>query len=212
MKNSIVDSLAWRYATKKFDISKKIPEGDLDDLLESLRLSASSFGLQPWKFIVITDSKLRKELRRHAWNQSQVTDASHLIVLCARTDINENYVNGHIQNISRARNIPLEDLKDYENKIMNSIKSMTKEAVMEWNKRQVYIALGFLLLAAAHKRIDACPMEGFDKNKFDEVLKLKEQNLTSVVLCPAGYRSAEDTNASLKKVRLDKKEIFAFKN
>jgi len=202
----IIENLMWRYATKKFDKTKKVSDEDLNELLESLRLSASSFGLQPWKFIVITDPKLRAELYKHS-EQAQVTDASHLIVLCARTDIDEEYIKNYIRSVAETRKVLLDSLKGYEQMMLDFRKEHSTASWLEWTKNQVYLALGFLLSAAAQKRIDACPMEGFDSQKFDEVLKLKEKKLTSVLLCPVGYRSADDKHAKHAKVRFKKDEV-----
>ena len=203
----ILEALEWRYATKQFDPKKKVSEKDLDELLKVLNLSPSSFGLQPWKFIVVTDQELRERLREAAWNQPQVTDASHLIVLCVRTDLNEGYIRNYIHSISRIRKVPREKLKGYEDTILGFRKALTAEQTLAWSKNQVYISLGFLLEACAMKRIDACPMEGFDPKKVDELLGLEEQSLASVVLCPIGCRSKSDSHADEKKVRFDIKSV-----
>jgi nitroreductase len=201
----------WRYATKQFDPTKHISSSDLLELQESLRLSASSFGLQPWKFITVTDKKLRTQLVQHAWNQSQVTDASHLIVLCARTDIDASYIKSFIAFTAKERKIPAESLAQYEQMMLGFAKNMSKEAMVAWAKNQVYIALGTLMTVAAYKRIDTCPMEGFDAKKFDEILGLEKEHLTSVVLCPVGYRHANDKYANLAKVRFAPKDVFLVK-
>lgn len=201
----IIEDLNWRYATKIFDPKKKVSQSDLNELLEALRLSASSFGIQPWKFVVVTDKKLREELRKNAWDQPQITDASHLIVLCARTNVDENFVKKYIQDIAKTRGVTVDSLKDYEGSMTGSIKRKDKEEILEWSKSQVYIALGTLLAACATKRIDACPMEGFDHTAFDRILGLKDA--TSVALCPVGYRG-DDKYAKAKKVRFSLSEII----
>ncbi|MEK6888056.1 MAG: NAD(P)H-dependent oxidoreductase [Candidatus Aenigmatarchaeota archaeon] len=202
MKN-IIEDLNWRYATKIFDSAKKVSHADMDELLEALRLSASSFGIQPWKFVVVTDKKLREELRKKAWDQPQITDASHLIVLCAMTNVDENYIKKYAEDIAHTRKVTIESIKGYEDMMIGSIKRRDKEEILEWSTKQVYIALGTLLTACAVKRIDACPMEGFDHTAFDRLLGLKD--MTSVALCPVGYRG-DDKYADAKKVRfpLDK--------
>jgi len=204
----IIKALNWRYATKKFDTEKKVSEADLKELLEALRLSPSSYGLQLWKFIVITNPELRKNLREHAWNQPQITDASHLIVLATRTDVDEKYVKQYVAEIAKQRSVPIESLKGYQDMMIGDVKNRSKEAVVEWSKHQTYIALGFLLETAALKRIDACPMEGFDKAKFDEILNLKAENLAATVLCAVGYRAADDGYAQNAKVRFDQKNLI----
>lgn len=202
------DPLRWRYATKKFDPSRKIPARGFSELLESLRLAPSSYGLQPWKFIVVRDEDLRKNLREHAWNQPQVTDASHLLILCALKTMGENYVKNFTSRIAKARGIKRESLSAYEQMMLKSLKAMSPRALSEWMKRQVYLALGMLLAQCARKKIDACPMEGFDAKKFDEILGLEKLGLESVVLCPLGYRAKDDQHAALKKIRFAKTEVF----
>jgi nitroreductase len=201
-------TLTWRYATKLFDTKKKISESNLSDLKAALLFSPSSYGLQPWKFILITDSELRKKLREAAWNQPQVTDASHLIVLCVKTDVDEHHIKKYIDAIAQTRSVAKESLQEFESHILDSLKKKTATERIEWSRRQVYIALGFLLHAAAEKKIDACPMEGFDKEKFDEILGLQKEHLASVLLCPVGYRSSDDKYAHLKKVRFEEKDVF----
>jgi len=207
--SKIIDDMNWRYATKKFDPKKEITKKDLDELLETLRLSPSSYGLQPWKFLVITDEKLRKDLRDNATRgQAQITDASHMIALCVRTDIDE-HVSKYIKSIMKTRGVSRDSLRDYENRMTESLGKNPPEKKEEWASRQIYIALGFLLFACAAKHIDACPMEGFDAKKFDEILGLKKKNLKSVVLCTIGYRG-DDGFAKRKKVRFEKKDVFEF--
>lgn len=202
------DDLNWRYATKKFDSSKKIPKQEFTELLEVLRLSPSSFGLQPWKFVIIHDPVLRKKLRPHAWDQPQVTDAGALIVFCALKSMDENYVKRYVGYVAQVRGVTKESLLDYEQKILGSLKGKTPEAISQWMKNQVNIALGVFLSECAHRKIDACPMEGFDPKKFDEILGLHKAGLESVVLCAVGYRAVDDHYASLKKVRFDRSEVI----
>jgi nitroreductase len=200
--------LNWRYATKKFDPSKKISKQDLTRLLEALRFSPSSYGLQPWKFVIIHDPVLRKKLRPHAWDQPQVTDADTLIVFCVLKTMDEEYVKNYVDLIATVRGVTKESLSGYEQKIMSSLKGKGPEAISQWMKHQVYIALGVFLAECAHRKIDACPMEGFDPKKFDEILGLPKEGLESVVLCAIGYRASDDKYARSKKVRFDKKDVF----
>ena len=204
--------LSWRYATKKFDPSKKIPQTQLDELLEVLRLAPSSYGLQPWKFIVVKNEGLRKELKAHSWNQPQIVEASDLIVLCALKNLDEAYVKNYVRQIAAQRGVTPESLKNYEDMMISFVKNHSKEEISEWMKRQVYIALGFLIFAASERHIDSCPMEGFDSKKYDEVLKLEQQGLQSVVLCTVGYRAQDDPYANLKKVRFNPEEVLVFKS
>ncbi len=202
------EHLEWRYATKKFDPTKKIPAKEVAELLETLRLSPSSFGLQPWKFVVVANEKLRAELKPHAWNQAQVTDASHLLVLCSLKKMDEAYIKQFVTHLAEVRAIPRQSLEQYEQIMLGFLNGKTEDQISHWMQNQVYIALGVLLVECARRKIDACPMEGFDSKKFDEVLGLDKKGITSVVLCPIGYRAADDHNAAMKKVRFDKKDLF----
>lgn len=202
------DHLNWRYATKKFDSSKKISSQELSRLLDVLRLAPSSYGLQPWKFIVVTDEDLRKQLRANAWDQPQVIDASHLIILCSLKEMDEKYVKGFTTQIAQSRGVARESLAGYEQMMLAGVKAKSPEEISSWMKRQVYIALGMLLLECAHMKIDACPMEGFDSKRFDAILGLEKEGIESVVLCPVGYRAADDHYAGLKKARFAKDEVF----
>ena len=211
MTNTILNDLRWRYATKQFDATKKVSEHDLQEILEALRLSASSYGLQPWKFLVITDAKVRKELQQHAWNQPQIVDASHLLVLCGRTDVNEAYVKKYVEMLAATRKVPVESLKGYQEMMLGFVAHKDRAALIEWAKLQVYLALGNVLTVCSHKKIDTCPMEGFDATAFDKVLELEKMHLTTAVLCPIGYRSADDKYASAAKVRFSMDDIVVRK-
>lgn len=206
---SLTDALQWRYATKKFDAAKKVSDADLQELLESLRLSPSSYGIQPWKFLVVTDPKLRAELRKSAWDQSQVTDASHLIVLCAKSSLEEKDIQHYIDTIAKERGIGAENLQGFKNMMMGSVTRLNSDQALSWNKSQVYIALGILLSACALKKIDACPMEGFDSAAFGKILNLDKEGFTAALLCPVGYRAADDDSAMQKKVRFPAAEVIA---
>ena len=204
---TFLDALNWRYATKQFNITKKVSEKDLNELLESARLSASSFGLQPWKFVVVEDKKLREKLKGEGFGQPQITDASHLIVLCAVKNVDEKYIKKYIEQTAKVRGIPKESLKGYEDMLIGFAKQLNKEQMLNWTKKQTYIALGVLLSACALKKIDASPMEGFNPKKFDEILGLEKLGLSSAVLCAVGYRSEDDETQKYKKVRFDTKDI-----
>ena len=202
------ENFKWRYATKKFDTTKKISTQDFAELLEVLRFSPSSFGLQPWKFVIVQDPELRKKLRPYAWDQAQVTDAGALIVFCALKKMDEDYVKRYVNILAEVRGVTKESLLGYEQMITGFLKSKGPQAVSEWMKNQVYIALGVFLAECAHRQIDACPMEGFDAEKFDEILELSQEGLESVVLCAVGYRAHDDHYAALKKVRFENNELF----
>lgn len=204
----ITSPLKWRYATKKFDPAKKISDEQLGKLKEVMHLSPSSFGLQPWKFLIVQNPEIRSKLMPVAWNQPQITDASHLVVLCARKNWSQENVDMFINEVARQRNIDIQALSEYKNMISGFVAGHDQEFLANWAKRQAYIALGFLLYAAAMEQIDACPMEGFNNTEFDNILNLANTDFASTVLCALGFRSNDDTTANYKKVRFDQNEIF----
>jgi len=198
----LVSVLTWRYATKVFDPSRRISGATWAALEDALVLSPSSFGLQPWRFLVVRDPALRAKLRPLSWDQSQVTDASHFVVFLARTEITAADISRFLERTAEVRGQPVNALAGYrqlmEGALLNEAR---KPHLHDWAARQTYIAMGQLMTAAAVLGIDTCPMEGFVPAKVDELLGLGEQGLTAAVLCPAGYRSADDRYASLPKVR-----------
>lgn len=201
--DSLLANLNWRYATKKFDPAKKIPEAQWKSLEQALILAPSSFGLQPWRFYVITNPATRTKLREVAWNQPQITDASHLVVLCRNAKPSKADVEAYMQRIVEVRGVPRSSLDGYFNMLANHVEGTRPGFdISAWSARQVYIALGFFLSTAAHMGIDACPMEGFDAAKFDEILGLAGTNFAATVVATAGYRSADDEMATYKKVRM----------
>ncbi|MBG50682.1 MAG: NAD(P)H-dependent oxidoreductase [Pseudozobellia sp.] len=199
--SNYIDNLNWRYATKKFDSTKKISEDDLSKLLEATSLSASSYGLQPYKILVLKDDEIRAKLKPAAWGQSQITEASHLIVLANQTTFGDELVDDYLTNVSETRGIPVEGLKAYADLMKANLMPLTDEQKAAWTAKQTYIALGNLLSAAADLKIDTCPMEGFDSAQFNEILGLNDKNLNAVVLAAVGYRSEEDQTQHYKKVR-----------
>ncbi|MCM4164105.1 MULTISPECIES: NAD(P)H-dependent oxidoreductase [unclassified Arenibacter] len=208
--NSYIDNLNWRYATKKFDTSKKVSQKDLEYLLEATALSASSYGLQPYKILVVEDSVLRSTLQPAAWGQSQITEASHLIVLANQATFGEELVDDYLENVSATRGIPSNDLQGYADFMKSKLMPLSESAKATWTSRQTYIALGNLLSAAADLKIDTCPMEGFDNAQFNEILGLKEKGLNTAVLVAIGYRSREDETQHYKKVRKKKKNLITY--
>lgn len=198
------EHLLWRYATKTFDPTKTLTNEQLEKLIEATRLSASSYGLQPYRVIVVTDPAVRAKIREHAWNQSQVTDASHLIAICALRSIDEAYVTNYINLVSQTRGIPTDALKGYHDMMMGSITGRTPEQLAQWLRCQAYIASGFLMCAAAAEHIDSCPMEGFDETHVNTDLGLLDKNLTTVMLMPVGFRAEDDASAQYAKVRFPK--------
>lgn len=209
-KNMLENQLRWRYATKKFDPLKKIPIQDWDTLEEALVLSPSSFGLQPWKFYVVTDPKVREKLKPASWDQSQITDASHLVVFTVKKNLNAADVEHFLQRIAEVRKSSLESLNGYKQYMLTHVNRKDPGFDINiWATKQVYIALGSFLTSAAVLGIDACPMEGFDPEKYDEILGLDKQGYHAVVVATAGYRAKEDSYASAPKVRFPKDEIIA---
>lgn len=207
MKN-MIDAMRWRYATKVFDADKKLSTEQIDLLLEAVRLSPSSFGLQMWKAIVVTNPEIREKLRQAGYGQAQITDASHLIIFAVKKDLDDSTVDELIELTARERGVPTSSLSVYADIMKKSIASRSEKDRIEWASRQTYIALGVLLTTAAHEGIDACPMEGFDVNAFDEILGLKEKNLTTCVIVPLGFRSEKDQTAEYVKVRFPKEEVI----
>ena len=206
--NKYIENLHWRYATKKFNPEKKVSKDDLETLLEAIRLSASSYGLQPYEVMVIGDPEVRAKLKPAAFGQPQITDASYLLVFAYNTNVDRQYLDKFIKNNSETRNKPVEDFQDLREMIQNSVLTFTEDVKHIWASRQVYIALGNLLSAAADLKIDVCPMEGFDSAEFDELLDLKSKDLKSVTLATVGYRSEADQLKDAKKVRKSKDELF----
>ena len=209
--DQILQQLEWRYATKKFDPTRKIADDVWQALEQSLVLTPSSFGLQPWKFFVVRNPDLRQQLLPHAWDQTQVVEASHLVVLAIKTDINASDVPPYIDRVAEVRQMQKDKLEG----LANMIKSYLKEPPYplqpdSWSAKQVYIVLGFFLYSAAMLGVDTCPMEGFIPAKFDEVLGLRDQGYAATVLCAAGYRAADDKYADLAKVRYETEDVVQY--
>ena len=205
--STFLDSLRWRYATKKFDPQKKLSDAQVDELLEALRLTPTSFGLQPYKFIVINDPALRSAMRDHAWHQSQVTDASHLIAICAKTTMSDADIDAYIADIAHTRGVDIASLHGYRDMMKGYVKQRSPDEVREWLMRQSYIALGVLLCACAELRIDACPMEGFDRAKINDILGLTNTDYGVSTICPVGIRAQDDAFANAAKVRSPKERL-----
>lgn len=207
----LIQQLQWRYATKQFDPSQKIPEPIWDALEKSLVLAPSSFGLQPWKFFVVRNPQLRQQLLEFSFGQRQVVDASHLVVLAIKKAVNADDVDRYMQRTSEVRQVAVESLTGFANIIKTFLEHPQdpKFEINDWAARQVYIALGQLMTSAAVLGIDTCPMEGFIPAKYDEVSGLTATEYSSVVVCPAGYRHPEDKYAHLPKVRFKQADIVA---
>lgn len=205
---TILKRLNWRYAVKKFDATKKISGEDWETLEQSLILAPSSYGLQPYKFIVVTDENLKKELTPAAYGQPQIADCSHLVVIAYKKVLTDADVEHFVERIVEVREQPREQLAEYEETMKGAAKKNVADGTIEtWNSRQAYITLGFLMETAALLGIDACPMEGFHPAEFDRILGLSDYS--AVVLCPLGYRdAANDYMANQTKVRFPKEELI----
>lgn len=208
--DTLLKHLNWRYATKRFDPTKEISESQLQMLLQVTRLAPSSYGLQPWRLVVVKKNKeLRSKLRAVSWNQPQIEECSHLCVFTARRSITEEYVDQYVETIAHVRSVKKEELAQYRDMMVGDVVKGPRAAVGAfWAQRQAYIAIGFLLEAAALAEIDACPMEGFSPEEYDNLLGLQGTDYGSVALVALGYRSEEDHYQHMKKVRFDEKELI----
>jgi nitroreductase len=205
----LLTQLNWRYATKKFDPARKISPEDWAVLEEALILSPSSYGLQPWTFVVITDQEMRGRLFPSTWNQRQILDCSHFVVFAARTKITDEDIDRHVARTAEVRGGTVEALKRFRDSVAGDLVTGTRAAeAREWAARQAHIALGNFMTSAALLGIDTCPMEGFKLEEYDKILDLPAKRLTSVVCCAAGYRSADDQKAGQKKVRFIRNDVI----
>ncbi len=195
----LLEQLSWRYAVKRFDPNRKVDEVTWRALEQAMVLTPSSYGLQPWKFIVITDELTKAKLPAISWNQKQPQDCSHMVILAAKVSMDAEYVDSFMDNVVSIRGLPADSMVGYRKMLVATIEKM--EQHLDWNSRQVYIALGQLMLAAAMLGIDTCPMEGIVASEYDKLLGLTGTGYATVVGCAVGYRHAEDAQATAKKVR-----------
>ncbi|MGB3774161.1 MAG: NAD(P)H-dependent oxidoreductase [Leeuwenhoekiella sp.] len=206
--NNYLKDLNWRYATKKFDSTKKLSTENLEMLKEAVQLSASSYGLQPYKIFVVESDSLKKQFREAGYDQSQFTDASQIFVFTHRTDFGEELVDSYIAHAEKIQDTDKGSLDQYANVMKNALMDLPAEAKSAWSSRQAYLAIGNLLSAAAVQKIDTCPMEGFDGDTFDKLLDIKDKNLHAVAVVAVGYRSEADDHQHAKKVRRPQEELF----
>jgi nitroreductase len=201
----------WRYAVKKFDQTKKIDSATWTALEESLLLTPSSYGLQPWKFIIVTDKSTMQKLTGLSWGQKQVEDCSHLVVFAAKEKMDEEHITHFVEVTAQSRNMDATVLEGYKKMMIGDlVNGPRSKNSFEWAARQCYIALGNFMTSCAVVGVDACPMEGIDPVKYDEVLGLTNTGWKTVVACPAGFRASDDKYAEAKKVRFTKKELFKY--
>lgn len=202
-----IDSLKWRYAVKKFDKRKFLSKEQINILIEAFNLTATSYGLQPLKLVVIKNKEIQQQLVAHSWNQQQVVQASHVLVICIQDQIDENDIEKYFNLVKDIRNTPDEILNPFKNYLKEDISKKTAEELIPWMKNQAYIALGNLMTVAAIEKIDSCPMEGFNPEKYDEILELDQYNLKSVLVLPVGLRADDDYMKDLKKVRKNIEDV-----
>ncbi|MFN9069002.1 MAG: NAD(P)H-dependent oxidoreductase [Bdellovibrionales bacterium] len=209
--DQVIHSLNWRYATKKFDSTKKIKENDWHTLSESLRLAPSSYGLQPWKFLVVQDKEKLKKLTPLSWNQTQVEDCSHYIVFTTLLKVSEDHVKKFINKTAEVRGVDPKTMQGYQDMMIGDVvKGPRSEIAKWWAQRQSYIAMGFLMETAALLKIDTCAMEGIDPSGYDKVLGLEGTGWGTVAAVACGYRHPDDKYQNMKKVRFDTPDIIQF--
>jgi nitroreductase len=205
-----LQALHWRYSVKQFS-DQKVPKDQLKELLESTRLSASSYGLQPYKIIVVESTKIRQQLIPHSYGQDKVANSSHLIIFAAQTKIDDSTVDRYITKHNQITDSTAEQLTPYANHMKSALEQKNETQKQEWAHQQAYIALGNFLTCAALMKIDTCPMSGYDTTKYDSILELDTKGLTAAIICPIGYRSKDDILSSAQKVRFDFEELVIFK-
>lgn len=200
--SELLDRMNWRYATKKMDAARAVPQEKVERILEAIRLTATSSGLQPYEVIVVTNPELREQIRPHAWNQAQITDCSHLLVFAAWDNYTPERINMMFDLVNAERGFTNEGWENYRKMLLSTYPQRDAETNYQHAARQAYIGLGSALIAAAFEEVDSTPMEGFDPARVDEILKLRERGLRSVIVLPLGYRATEgDWLVNLKKVR-----------
>lgn len=208
MNSNIIAQLQWRYACKKFDSDKKLSAQKLQVLKESFNLTATSYGLQPLKMVVVGDQAIKEQLVSVSMNQKQVKDASHVLVICIEKEIPSHYIRSYFNRVEEIRQTPRTILNPYEKYLLESFAEKSPEELTRWMTKQAYLALGNLLTVCAVEGIDSCPMEGFEPEKYDDILNLEAKGLKSVLVLPVGYRHKDDFFSDLKKIRRGVEEVI----
>lgn len=206
--NSFIENAQWRYATKKYDPTRKISAADLAVLKEAISLSASSYGLQPYKVIFVENPELRAQLQPASWGQSQIVEASHLVVFANELNLGDAQIDAYFENLIQTRGISMENVQGYADFMKASIQKIPLEVRNVWTAKQTYIALSNLMNAAAELKIDTTPMEGFEPKLYNEILGLNERNLNAALVCTIGYRHPDDTTQHYAKVRKSESNLF----
>ena len=204
----LIDNLKWRYATKQYDPSKKVKKEDLEKIKEAVQLSASSYGLQLFKVLNIENKSIREKLKPVSWGQSSIADASHLFVFCNYTDVQEKHIDGYLNLKAEVQGVEISDLNGYGDFVKAKMKEKSSEEKSSWTAKQTYIALANVLNACAELKIDSTPMEGFEHDKYNEILGLKERGLEASVVVAIGYRHSDDSTQNAKKVRKPLEVLF----
>ena len=207
MTNNIIEHLEWRYATKKFDDSKKVSSKKIKTLKEAFNLTATSYGLQPLKLLVISNSEVIKDLVPMSYNQAQVGNASHIFVICIENKVDTDFIKNYFDLVEKTRNTPREILKSFEDFLIDDFSKKSNDEITLWASKQAYLALGNLLTVCAVEEIDACPIEGFVPKQYNEYFKLEEKGLNSVLVMAVGHRAEDDMFSELKKVRRGVDEV-----
>ncbi len=208
MSQDILTALNWRYATKQFDATKKLNDAQLALLKESFNLTATSYGLQPLKMIVVSSQGLKNKLVPISMDQKQVQDASHVLVFCVESKLSKEFIEAYFSNVKRLRNTPDTILDPFKNYLISEFETKDADQIKTWMIKQAYLAMGNLLTVCAMAGIDACPMEGFDPKAYNELLGLDALDLESVLVMPVGFRAEEDMFASFKKVRRGSEQVI----
>lgn len=196
-----IEKMQWRYAVKKFDSNRVLPSVKIDVLKEAFNLTATSYGLQPIKLVVLSDKKLQQDLVAHSYNQPQVAQASHILILCIENEVDDVYINSYFKRVKQVRGTEDEILEPFRKSLVNDFSSRETDEIREWAKNQAYLAMGNLLTICAIEEIDSCPMEGFIPSEYDRILDLDSKGLSSVLVLPVGYRAEDDMFSGFKKVR-----------
>lgn len=205
---NFIENQKWRYATKKFDPTKKISNENIETIKQAIQLSTSSYGLQPYIIINVENKELRQQMLPHCWNQNQIVDASHLLVFANFIKLEEKHIDDYFENISKTREISIESMKGYSDFVKKNILSLPENTCKSWTSKQAYLALGNLINICAELKIDCTPMEGFVATEINKILKLEDKNLNTCLIAPIGYRHKEDISQNYVKVRKSINDLF----
>lgn len=204
----LIKNLEWRYATKQFDATKKVENQAIEQLKKAMQLSASSYGLQLYKILIVENQAIKDQLKPASWGQSQISDASHLMVICNYNQVSDEQIEGFLQLKAEKQGIAVENLKGYADFMKSKVAEYSDEELNHWTAKQCYIVLTNLMTACAELKIDSCPIEGFESKKYNEILNLEEKGLNACVVCAVGYRAEADNNQHLPKTRKPLEQLF----